>query len=426
MLVHAIAQPELEKDDGPIGIVLCPTRELAVQIETETYKFNKQLGMRSITLAGGLSKLEQFKEVKRGAEIAICNPGRLIDVVKMKGCNLQRCTYIVLDEADRMFHMGFEYQMRSIVQNIRPSRQTLLFSATFPHGSQAVCCGTLSVECLLLSWPWGLCFASQQYFNYFYLLLVLLKATLDCWNSHLFAALEVAWRAMDGKLVSKEVSETSTQGSEQLARNVSKSSSSKVHEQVTIEEKFESDFSEYIKERSSWRSYKLGAVGAAFGGALGVAASPLVVPGLALAALVGGAGGYQWAKYWGSQELQHETSHGEGDIHPTMRRLKFMVKWSQWQLKAYHGASVEARMTVLDEVTRAFSPWVQRLYLLRAQGPSNAELEIAEVQEHLAPLFFLLHRRVAVETIEFGTKLEHAKTLRSKGQNKSKSAFSPI
>ncbi|CAJ1372516.1 unnamed protein product [Effrenium voratum] len=145
MLVHAIAQPELQKDDGPIGVVLCPTRELAVQIETETYKFNKHLGMRSITLAGGLSKLEQFKEVKRGAEIAICNPGRLIDVVKsltcralpgtlprMKGCNLQRCTYIVLDEADRMFHMGFEYQVRSIVQNIRPSRQTLLFSATFP------------------------------------------------------------------------------------------------------------------------------------------------------------------------------------------------------------------------------------------------------------------------------------------------------
>eukprot|EP00931_Biecheleriopsis_adriatica_P115835 TRINITY_DN91590_c0_g1_i1.p1 TRINITY_DN91590_c0_g1~~TRINITY_DN91590_c0_g1_i1.p1 ORF type:complete len:874 (-),score=197.63 TRINITY_DN91590_c0_g1_i1:74-2650(-) len=132
MLVHAISQPELEKDDGPIGVVLCPTRELAVQIETETFKLNKQLRMRSVTLAGGLSKLEQFKEVKRGAEIAICNPGRLIDIVKMKGCNLRRCTYVVLDEADRMFHMGFEYQVRSIVQNVRPSRQTLLFSATFP------------------------------------------------------------------------------------------------------------------------------------------------------------------------------------------------------------------------------------------------------------------------------------------------------
>eukprot|EP00930_Biecheleria_cincta_P000980 TRINITY_DN10215_c1_g1_i1.p1 TRINITY_DN10215_c1_g1~~TRINITY_DN10215_c1_g1_i1.p1 ORF type:complete len:887 (+),score=162.60 TRINITY_DN10215_c1_g1_i1:136-2796(+) len=132
MLVHAIAQPELQKDDGPIGVVLCPTRELAVQIEGETFKFSKQLGLRSVTLAGGLSKLEQFKEVKRGAEIAICNPGRLIDVVKMRGCDLRRCTYVVLDEADRMFHMGFEYQMRSIIQNVRPSRQTMLFSATFP------------------------------------------------------------------------------------------------------------------------------------------------------------------------------------------------------------------------------------------------------------------------------------------------------
>ncbi|CAJ1460430.1 unnamed protein product [Effrenium voratum] len=138
------------------------------------------------------------------------------------------------------------------------------------------------------------------------------------------------------------------------------------------------------------------------GGALGVAASPLLVPGLAFAAVVGGAGGYHWAKYWGSQELQHETGHGEGDMAtcPSMRRLKFMVKWSQWQLRAFEGASVEARMAVLDEVTRAFSPWVQRLYLLRTQPPGSAEMEIAEVQEHLAPLFFLLHRRVAVETIE--------------------------
>ena len=122
-----------------------------------------------------------------------------------------------------------------------------------------------------------------------------------------------------------------------------------------------------------------------------------MVAGLGLAAL-GGAGGYQWAKYWGSQELQHETSHGEGDVNPTMRRLKFMVRWSQWQLRAYAHASVEAlkgpskglkrakqracqaRMSVLDEVTRAFSPWVQRLYLLRAQGPGTAELEIQEVQ----------------------------------------------
>eukprot|EP00927_Polykrikos_kofoidii_P005177 TRINITY_DN12064_c0_g1_i1.p1 TRINITY_DN12064_c0_g1~~TRINITY_DN12064_c0_g1_i1.p1 ORF type:complete len:835 (+),score=216.82 TRINITY_DN12064_c0_g1_i1:224-2728(+) len=132
MLVHAAAQTVLKKDEGPIGLVLCPTRELAVQIETEVFKFNKQLGLRSVTLAGGLSKLEQFKEIRRGCQFAICNPGRLIDIVKMKGCNLSRVTVVVLDEADRMFHMGFEYQVRSIMQNVRPSRQTMLFSATFP------------------------------------------------------------------------------------------------------------------------------------------------------------------------------------------------------------------------------------------------------------------------------------------------------
>lgn len=132
MLVHCAAQPELQKDDGPIGIVLCPTRELAIQVEKETFKFNKLLGLRSTTLAGGLSKKEQFKDIKRGSEIIIANPGRMIDIIKMKGMNLKRCTFVVLDEADRMLHMGFEYQVRSIVQNMRPNRQTLLFSATLP------------------------------------------------------------------------------------------------------------------------------------------------------------------------------------------------------------------------------------------------------------------------------------------------------
>jgi len=132
MLVHAAAQPALQKDEGPIGLVLCPTRELSIQIEQEVFKFNRQLGLRSVTLAGGLSKLEQFKEIRKGCEIVVGNPGRFIDVVKMKGCNMRRVTILVLDEADRMLHMGFEYQVRSIVQNVRPGRQTLFFSATFP------------------------------------------------------------------------------------------------------------------------------------------------------------------------------------------------------------------------------------------------------------------------------------------------------
>jgi len=139
LLVHCAAQPPLQKDQGPIGLVLCPTRELAIQVEKETYKFTKSLGLRSTTLAGGLSKYQQFRTLKGGSEIAIATPGRMIDMLKMKGCNLQRCTFAVLDEADRMMHMGFEPQMRCIMQNMRPTRQTLFFSATFPPKIERIC-----------------------------------------------------------------------------------------------------------------------------------------------------------------------------------------------------------------------------------------------------------------------------------------------
>mmetsp|Transcript_8965 Transcript_8965/g.24921 ORF Transcript_8965/g.24921 Transcript_8965/m.24921 type:complete len:665 (-) Transcript_8965:280-2274(-) len=139
LLVHCAAQPRLHKGEGPIGLVLCPTRELAIQIEKETFRFNKLMGLRSTTLAGGLSKYQQFKAVKSGSEIVIATPGRMIDIVKMKGCDMQRCTFVVLDEADRMLQMGFEHQMRSIMQNVRPTRQTLLFSATFPPKIERAC-----------------------------------------------------------------------------------------------------------------------------------------------------------------------------------------------------------------------------------------------------------------------------------------------
>lgn len=80
---------------------------------------------------GGGSKWEQSKALEQGAEIIVATPGRMIDMVKMKATNLRRVTFLVLDEADRMFHMGFEPQVRSICNHVRPDRQTLLFSATF-------------------------------------------------------------------------------------------------------------------------------------------------------------------------------------------------------------------------------------------------------------------------------------------------------
>ena len=80
---------------------------------------------------GGGNKYEQSKTFEKGAEIAIATPGRMIDMIKMKVTNLERVTYLVLDEADRMFDMGFEPQVRSICDHVRPDRQCQLYSATF-------------------------------------------------------------------------------------------------------------------------------------------------------------------------------------------------------------------------------------------------------------------------------------------------------
>ncbi|KAJ0979934.1 hypothetical protein J5N97_015408 [Dioscorea zingiberensis] len=133
MIVHIMDQPELEKEDGPIGVICAPTRELAHQIYLEAKKFSKHDGIRVAAVYGGMSKLDQLKELKAGSEIVVATPGRLIDMLKMKALTMTRATYLVLDEADRMFDLGFEPQIRSIVGQIRPDRQTLLFSATMPY-----------------------------------------------------------------------------------------------------------------------------------------------------------------------------------------------------------------------------------------------------------------------------------------------------
>ncbi|KAG2182509.1 hypothetical protein INT43_007440 [Umbelopsis isabellina] len=132
MLVHIMDQAELVKGDGPIGLILAPTRELAHQIYLESKKFAKAYGLKVAAVYGGASKMDQFKELRSGTvEILVATPGRLIDMIKMKATNLRRVSYLVLDEADRMFDLGFEPQVRSICDNVRPDRQTLLFSATF-------------------------------------------------------------------------------------------------------------------------------------------------------------------------------------------------------------------------------------------------------------------------------------------------------
>ncbi|TRY75538.1 hypothetical protein TCAL_07125 [Tigriopus californicus] len=131
MLVHIMDQPRLSRGHGPIGLILVPTRELATQIYSEAKKFGKVYDLKVVCAYGGGSKWEQSKDFESGAEIAIATPGRMIDLIKMKVTNLERVTYLILDEADRMFDMGFETQVRSICDHVRPNRQCGLFSATF-------------------------------------------------------------------------------------------------------------------------------------------------------------------------------------------------------------------------------------------------------------------------------------------------------
>ncbi|PRQ17228.1 putative RNA helicase [Rosa chinensis] len=132
-LVHISAQPRLAQGDGPIALVLAPTRELAVQIQEEAVKFCSQNYIRSTCIYGGAPKGSQIRDLRRGVEIVIATPGRLIDMLEAQHTNLRRVTYLVLDEADRMLDMGFEPQIRKIVSQTRPDRQTLYWSATWPR-----------------------------------------------------------------------------------------------------------------------------------------------------------------------------------------------------------------------------------------------------------------------------------------------------
>jgi ATP-dependent RNA helicase DDX5/DBP2 len=122
------------RDDlpGPIGLVLAPTRELAIQIQQVTEEFGNLTGIRNVCVYGGASKMPQLQQIRRGADIYIATPGRLLDFLKEESITLSRCTFLVLDEADRMLDMGFEPQIRKIIEQIRPDRQTLMFSATWP------------------------------------------------------------------------------------------------------------------------------------------------------------------------------------------------------------------------------------------------------------------------------------------------------
>lgn len=114
------------------GLVLLPTRELALQVEEALHAVGKPLGLKTAVLIGGASFNPQMDALRKAPHVIIATPGRLIDHLMRKTLTLDRISILVLDEADRMLDMGFQPQIERILRVVPKNRQTMLFSATLP------------------------------------------------------------------------------------------------------------------------------------------------------------------------------------------------------------------------------------------------------------------------------------------------------
>ncbi|XP_057595930.1 probable ATP-dependent RNA helicase DDX43 [Hippopotamus amphibius kiboko] len=128
--IHIDSQPVAR--NGPGMLVLTPTRELALQVEAECCKYSYK-GLKSVCIYGGGNRDGQIRDLSKGVDIIIATPGRLHDLQMSNFVYLRSVTYLVLDEADKMLDMGFEPQIMKILLDVRPDRQTVMTSATWPY-----------------------------------------------------------------------------------------------------------------------------------------------------------------------------------------------------------------------------------------------------------------------------------------------------
>ncbi|KAG1652403.1 hypothetical protein FOA52_004583 [Chlamydomonas sp. UWO 241] len=155
MIQHCLAQALVRSGDGPIGLVLAPTRELAQQIEKEVQAFGRTSRIRTSIVVGGVQMHEQRHDLRSGVEVVVATPGRFIDHLQQGNTNLGRVSFIVLDEADRMLDMGFEPQIKEVMSNLPPKHQTLLFSATMPREIEDLANGYLNKPVTVKVWSEG-------------------------------------------------------------------------------------------------------------------------------------------------------------------------------------------------------------------------------------------------------------------------------
>lgn len=124
----------------PQALIMAPTRELAMQIHEEARKFTYRSWAHACVIYGGADPQLQLRELRKGCDLLVATPGRLLDMMKRGQVSLSQCRWLVLDEADRMLDMGFEPQIREVVEayDLPAQRQTLMFSATFPREIQVL------------------------------------------------------------------------------------------------------------------------------------------------------------------------------------------------------------------------------------------------------------------------------------------------
>ncbi|RRN77351.1 DEAD/DEAH box helicase [Pseudoxanthomonas sp. SGD-10] len=134
----AFGLPLLELIDNtknhPQALVLCPTRELCLQISNDLKKFSKNLqNVNVVAVYGGANIVNQLREIKRGVQIVVATPGRMLDIINRKAIDFSKVNYVVLDEADEMLNMGFQEDIDEILSTTPDTKKTWLFSATMPR-----------------------------------------------------------------------------------------------------------------------------------------------------------------------------------------------------------------------------------------------------------------------------------------------------
>ncbi|MBU9619244.1 DEAD/DEAH box helicase [Burkholderia multivorans] len=131
------------------ALILTPTRELAAQVEESVRAYSKYLKLRSTVMFGGVSINPQIDALKRGVDIVVATPGRLLDHMQQKTIDLSDLDILVLDEADRMLDMGFIHDIKRVLAKLPPRRQNLLFSATFSDEIKALADSLLDSPALI-------------------------------------------------------------------------------------------------------------------------------------------------------------------------------------------------------------------------------------------------------------------------------------